>query len=98
MSALVCDGASCDLALLKQLCGVKGMYRTPANEDGGVGQVPSSFTNPYSSGKVYVIVCPSHQVHTCTHIHVAVHTLLQHCDKPTKDIFTINMYMHVHTY
>ena len=64
MSALVCDGASCNLALLKQLCGVRGMYGTPDNEEeGGVGHVPSSFTNPYSSGKMYVIVCPSHQVH-----------------------------------
>lgn len=64
VSALVCDGASCNLALLKQLCGVRGMYGTPDSEgEGGVGHVPSSFTNPYSSGKVYVIVCPSHQVH-----------------------------------
>ena len=75
VSALVCDGASSNLALLKQLC-VRGMYRTPANEeDGGVGQVPSSFRNPYSSGKVYVIVCPSHQVHmyTCSCTYTIVH-------------------------
>ena len=61
VSALVCDGASCNLALLKQLCGVRGMYGTPDSEDeGGVGHVPSSFTNSYSSGKV--CHCP-HQVH-----------------------------------
>lgn len=46
VSALVCDGASCNLALLKQLCGVRETYRTPGNEDGGIGQVPSSFRNP----------------------------------------------------
>ena len=63
VSALVCDGASCNLTLLKQLCGVRGMYGTTDIEEGGVGHVLSSFTNSYSSGKVYVIVCPSHQVH-----------------------------------
>ena len=70
VSALVCDGASCNLALLKQLCGVTGMYRTQeSDEEGGVGHVPSSFTNPYSSRTVHVFVCPSHQVRDYCTIH-----------------------------
>ena len=69
VSALVCDGASCNLSLLKHLCGVTGQYgarRTidASNPDagGGVGEVPSWFINPYSGDKTHLIICPSHQV------------------------------------
>jgi hypothetical protein len=57
---LVCDGASCNLSLLKHLCGTSGQYGT--DEDEGVTNVPSSFLNPYSGHSVHLIICPSHQV------------------------------------
>ena len=66
--ALVCDGASYNLSLLKQLCGVTGQYGsklTPENSTSYVeslGDVPSWFINPYSGQKTYLIICPSHQV------------------------------------
>ena len=57
---LVYDGVSCNLSLLKHLCGTSGQYGT--DEDEGVTIVPSSFSNPYSGNSVHLIICPSHQV------------------------------------
>ena len=78
--ALVCDGASCNLSLLKQLCGVTGQYRSvikcadttlddgeeEGDDGGGIGDVPCWFINPYSGGKIYRAVAtgPVGQVFT----------------------------------
>lgn len=59
---LVCDGASCNLACLKRLCGVSGQYGTDLQATGGVGEVACHFTNPFTGREVYLIICPSHQV------------------------------------
>ena len=44
---------------------------------------------PFSSGTRVHADCTYTSVYTC---------ILQHCDEHTENIFTINMYMHVHTY
>lgn len=59
ISAIVCDGASCNLALLKRMCGTSGKF---SSTSGSTGDVPCSFTNPYSGLTTYLIVCPTHQV------------------------------------
>ena len=58
----ICDGASCNLALLKCLCDRSGRYGSDINSEGGVGHVPASFINPYSGRMTFLIICPSHQV------------------------------------
>ena len=49
---LVCDGASSNLSLLKQLCS--------HTKDANV--ISPSFVSPFDGQKVYLIICPSHQV------------------------------------
>ena len=49
---LLSDGASANLSLMKMLCG----------HVDGTGGISRWFTSPYDGGKVYLIVCPSHQV------------------------------------
>lgn len=51
VKALLSDGASSNLSLMKLLCGYK--------DD---SKLTSSFISPFSGEKVFVIVCPSHQV------------------------------------
>ena len=63
---LVCDGASCNLSLLKRLCGKSGRYGSDINSEGGVGDVPASFINPYSGRTTFLIIGQSHQV--CVHM------------------------------
>ena len=60
VGALVCDGASCNLSLLKRLCGTAGKFGSTSSSI--AGRVPCSFVNPYSGHPTYLIVCPSHQV------------------------------------
>ena len=50
--ALLCDGASSNLALFKCLCG----YGSASSE------INPWFVSPFDNTKVYLIVCPSHQV------------------------------------
>ena len=52
--ALLCDGASSNLSLLKLFCGYV------SNEDKDI-QEPW-FTSPFDGKNVYLLVCPSHQV------------------------------------
>ena len=47
--ALLSDGASANLSLMGHI-------------DGSTGAISPWFTSPYDGGKVYLIVCPSHQV------------------------------------
>lgn len=56
--ALVCDGASSNLSLLKVLCGFQ------AEDSDSVSAAPTTpwFVSPYDGDKVYLIICPSHQV------------------------------------
>ena len=51
--ALLSDGASANLSLMKILCG---------HEDASTMAISPWFTSPYNGKKVYLIVCPSHQV------------------------------------
>lgn len=51
--ALLCDGASSNLSLLKLLCG-------HTNNEVDISQ--PSFKSPFDGKCVYLIVCPSHQV------------------------------------
>ena len=54
---LLCDGASSNLSLLKQ-------FRKKQNTDSGL--ISPWFVSPYDEQKVYLIICPSHQVcHAC---------------------------------
>lgn len=52
--ALLCDGGSNNLSVLKLLCGYKN------NE--GTDIAAPSFKSPFDGGTVFLIVCPSHQV------------------------------------
>ena len=52
--ALLCDGASSNLSLLKLLCG-------HTNNDVDINQ--PSFKSPFDGRHVHLLVCPSHQVH-----------------------------------
>ena len=51
--ALVCDGASSNLSMLKLLC-------HHANNEIDISQ--PSFMSPFDGKRVHLIVCPSHQV------------------------------------
>lgn len=51
--ALLSDGASANLSLMKTLCG---------HMDGSTTPISPCFTSPYDGCKVHLIVCPSHQV------------------------------------
>jgi hypothetical protein len=50
--ALLCDGTSTNLALLKLLCG----------HSDGTDAITPWFTSPFDGTKVFLIICPSHQV------------------------------------
>jgi hypothetical protein len=50
--ALLCDGASCNLAVLKQLC----------NHKKGDELNSPFFISRFNGQKVHLIICPSHQV------------------------------------
>ncbi len=50
---LLCDGASSNLSLLKQFCVSKTNSDDP---------ISPWFVSPYDGQKVYLIICPSHQV------------------------------------
>ena len=49
---LLCDGASSNLAVLKQFC----------NQNKGDEVTAPWFTSPFDGERVYLVICPSHQV------------------------------------
>lgn len=55
--ALLCDGASSNLSLLKILCGFQ--------EDDNLSVTNPYFISPYDGKKVFLVICPSHQVRVC---------------------------------
>ena len=62
--AIICDGASTNLSAVKVLTGFgSGAYGHKEGEGiEDVHEVQAWFTNPFTNGKVYIIICPSHQV------------------------------------
>ena len=65
IKAIVCDGASWNLSLVKQLSGTTGQFgqndaESPDSED--CYKVHCSFRNPFSDEVTWIIMCPSHQV------------------------------------
>ncbi len=62
--AIICDGASTNLSAIKVLTGFgSGAYGHKEGESvEDVHEVQAWFTNPFTKGKVYTIICPSHQV------------------------------------
>lgn len=67
--ALICDGASWNLSMLKHLCGVSGKFGCgKIGESNECYDVTCSFKNPFSDNSVWIIICPSHQVgyYVCT--------------------------------
>ncbi len=61
-SAIVCDGASCNLAAIKLLTtGNRGAYGVSNEPD--KHKVEPWFKNPFDPERnVYFVICPSHQV------------------------------------
>ncbi len=53
--AILCDGASSNLKLLKLLCGVS---------DNSEDLIETSFQSPFDGKSIHAIVCPSHQVYS----------------------------------
>lgn len=65
IKALICDGASWNLSLVKKLCGIDGQFGQDDSESSDSEdcyRVPCSFRNPFSDKVVWIIICPSHQV------------------------------------
>lgn len=74
---LVCDGASSNLALIKLLCGYEHGQLPLADGDDQFA-VSASFENPYEDDedkRVFVVICPSHQV-TPNEIHCSAYRFL----------------------
>ena len=76
--ALVCDGASWNLSMVKRLCAES--IPKPADEDVGsdVEEEPAAWSqsfcmNPFSDNKCFIINCPSHQV--CIHFTYTIHAI-----------------------
>ena len=63
VSALVMDGASTNLAMVKELSGHgRGTYGVNQNQPDR-HEVKPWFENPiYQDDKIYMIICPTHQV------------------------------------
>ena len=59
--ALVCDGASSNLMMVKTLLGKKGHF-TPDRSLPDPHQVKAYFINPFSGESLHIVICPSHQV------------------------------------
>ena len=74
IKALVCDGASWNLSLVKQLSGTSGQFgqndaESPDSED--CYKVSCSFRNPFSDEITWMIMCPSHRfsfLQNCFHV------------------------------
>ena len=61
---IVCDGASSNLAAIKILtgfgCGAYG--NQPLNSSPDIHWIQPWFLNPFTNKKVFILICPSHQV------------------------------------
>lgn len=55
---LVCDGASSNLTMIKLLLGTKGVFPSTTSPF----KVPTWIQNPFNGKKLYMIICPTHQV------------------------------------
>ena len=64
VKALMCDGASWNLSLVKKLRGFDGQFGHDDSESPDSEDCYSSFKNPFSDRVVWIIIkfCPSHQV------------------------------------
>ncbi len=61
VTLLILDGASSNLSMLKLLLGVRGVFGHRETGD-DCHKVTASFLNPFSGDKVFLMICPSHQV------------------------------------
>ena len=60
--ALVCDGASANIAVLKSTCGTSGAYSVNSTSSDHY-RVEPYFANPFDpERKIFWVICPSHQV------------------------------------
>ena len=82
VSMLVVDGASANLSMLRLLMGTTGVFGfNSASED--PHRISPCFTNPFT-GRIHVIICPSHQIiifMECVSSSVTIHctcTSVQH--------------------
>ena len=69
--ALICDGASWNLTMLKHLCGAVGKFGCGEMTDPERYGVLCSFKNPFSDNNVWIIICPSHQVQLLYHLGIS---------------------------
>ena len=62
---IVCDGASANLSSIKILTGFgSGAFgHKPVGNCADIYEVQAWFINPYTNEKVFIIICPSHQVY-----------------------------------
>lgn len=61
--ALVCDGASANVSVLKSLCGVSGAYGILKSTSPDRHKVEPHFSNPFDPDqRIFCVICPSHQV------------------------------------
>ena len=61
--AITCDGASTNLSAIKVLTGFgSGAYGHREESTDNKPKVQAWFTNPFTNGRVYIIICPSHLV------------------------------------
>ena len=67
--ALVCDGASSNLSLLKLMCGF-----TP-DRMGTESCTEPWFKSPYDGNNVFLVICPSHQVNNSVYVYPATQFL-----------------------
>lgn len=66
--ALLCDGASTNLSLLKLMC----------SHSNDIDTITPWFTSPFDGKRIFLIVCPSHQVCACHNSIIGIH---MHCPK-----------------
>lgn len=79
VKALLSDGASSNLSLMKLFCGYK---------DDSEKLVPS-FISPFSGEKVFLIVCPSHQVCQYNYLYAGINVSVNYCLAEEHDCCTI---------
>ncbi len=64
VTALVCDGASSNLTLLKKVMEKDGAFGYDKESKEDIHAIQAHFKNPFSGDHVFLIVCPTHQVHS----------------------------------
>ena len=78
--ALICDGASWNVTMLKHLCGAVGKFGCGEMTDPERYGVLCSFKNPFSDNNVWIIMCPSHQVQLLYHLGISQYRTKRACD------------------